>query len=96
MQRKKVNDNFSYPLELNMGAHIDPAEMHKEPSENYDYELKAILIHRGGAYGGHYHSYMQDEMKEGNWDLVMPEEFKSEPKLVEKKTFNPKEFMTKA
>jgi hypothetical protein len=32
-------------------------------------------------------------LKEGNWHLTMPEEFK-EPKLVEKVTFNPKEFMT--
>ncbi len=58
------------------------------------YELKSVIIHRGGAYGGHYHAYIKDDLKEGNWHLQMPEEFKQEPKVVEKKKFIPEEHMT--
>ena len=27
-----------------------------------DYELKSIVIHRGGAYGGHYFAYIKDDL----------------------------------
>jgi hypothetical protein len=53
-----------------------------------------VIIHRGGAYGGHYHAFIQDELKEGNWHLEMPEQFLAEPVKIEKKTFNPKDHMT--
>jgi len=33
------------------------------------YELKSIVIHRGGAYGGHYFAYIKDDLNEGNWHL---------------------------
>ena len=33
------------------------------------YELKSIVIHRGGAYGGHYFAYIKDDIGEGNWHL---------------------------
>jgi ubiquitin C-terminal hydrolase len=56
MARKKVNDKFAYPLELNLADYLD-AEAIEEP-ENTHYELKAILIHSGGAFGGHYHAYV--------------------------------------
>lgn len=49
------------------------------------YELKAVVIHRGGPYGGHYHAYIKDDFKEGVWDLQMPEQFATEPTKVEKK-----------
>jgi ubiquitin C-terminal hydrolase len=26
------------------------------------YELKAIIIHRGGPYGGHYYAYIKDDL----------------------------------
>lgn len=52
----KLNDRFEYPLELNLADHLDP-EASEDP-ENTVYELKSIIIHRGGAYGGHYHAYI--------------------------------------
>ena len=55
-ERKKVNDRFEYPLELNVADFLDPEAL--EESENTIYELKSIIIHRGGAYGGHYHAYI--------------------------------------
>ena len=43
------------------------------------YELKSIVIHRGGPYGGHYHAFIRDDLGEGNWDLEVPDKFDSEP-----------------
>lgn len=63
----KINDRFEYPVELNMADYLDP-EAFEDP-ENMVYELKSIIIHRGGAYGGHYHAYIHDELKDGEWDL---------------------------
>ena len=91
-QRVKVNDRFQYPLELDLSAHLDPESI--EIPENCVYELKSVIIHRGGAYGGHYHAYIQDELSEGSWHLEMPQEFKKEPEVVNKKVFNPKDHMT--
>lgn len=31
------------------------------------YELQGVLIHRGSAYGGHYHAYFRDLLNEGDW-----------------------------
>jgi uncharacterized UBP type Zn finger protein len=62
-----VNDRFEYPLEINLADHLD-AESFEDPS-NAIYELKSIIIHRGGPYGGHYHAYIQDELGEGDWHL---------------------------
>lgn len=92
MQRVKVNDKFEFPLELNLSGFLDPESF--ETSDTCEYELKSIIIHRGGAYGGHYHAFINDEIKEGNWHLEMPEQFLPEPVKIEKKTFNPKDHMT--
>lgn len=62
--------------------------------EMCEYELKSIIIHRGGAFGGHYHAYLKDDFNEGNWYLKMPEQFESEAKTVEKVKYDPKKFMT--
>ena len=48
------------------------------------FELKAIIIHRGGAYGGHYHAYIRDELDEGNWNVKAPEKYAAEPKPIQK------------
>ena len=56
LQRIKVNDRFEYPLELDVSPFLDPEAL--ENPENCIYELKSVIIHRGGAYGGHYHAYI--------------------------------------
>ena len=63
-------------------------------SENFTYELKSIVIHRGGAYGGHYWAYVKDDINEGQWNLEKNIEKKSEPEEVLRKKFNVKEHMT--
>ena len=60
------------------------------------YELKSIVIHRGGAYGGHYFAYIKDDLNEGNWHL---DEVK-EDAIVDKPTqkiipkYDPTQLMT--
>lgn len=90
-QRFKLNDRFEYPLELDLKEFVSP-DLPKD--ESYNYELKSIIIHRGGAFGGHYFAYIKDDLKEGVWDLELPKEFEKEPKKIEKTKFNPKDHVT--
>ena len=50
------------------------------------YELKAIMIHSGSPYGGHYWLYGKDDLNEGKWDLNLPENFAAEPSEVDEKS----------
>jgi ubiquitin C-terminal hydrolase len=78
--RKKINDRFEFPLELDLSPFLTQ-ELTAQLKEKEDaiYELKSIVIHRGGPYGGHYYAYIKDDMKQGVWDCVVPEKFNSEP-----------------
>jgi hypothetical protein len=42
------------------------------------------VIHRGGPYGGHYHAYIRDDLEDGNWDIVLPDVYQTEPEEVKK------------
>ena len=71
----KVNDRFGYPLELDMSKYLEQSEeaqAQKADADIINYELKAILIHIGGPYGGHYHAYIRDDLNEGVWNLQVP------------------------
>ena len=83
MDRKKVNDCFSFPLELDVTSF---KELPYSSPDNL-YYLKCVIIHRGGAYGGHYHAYIRDELCEGEWSVSSPEKYAAEPKK-EQKTVN--------
>jgi ubiquitin carboxyl-terminal hydrolase 40 len=76
--RKKINDKFEFPLELDMTQFC-------ESGGSLEYELKSIVVHRGGPYGGHYFAYMRDDLGQGNWDLKIPERFADEPTEKEQK-----------
>jgi ubiquitin C-terminal hydrolase len=69
-QRKKINDRFEYPLELDLTSYAD-LELNL-PNEDSQYELKSIVVHRGGPYGGHYHALIRDDVGLGVWDLELP------------------------
>ena len=74
--RMKVNDKFEYPLELDMSKYLEQteeAQAQKADADLINYELKAILIHIGGPYGGHYHAYIRDDLNEGVWNLQVPD-----------------------
>lgn len=81
--RLKVNDRFEFPLELDMSRYMSScADGQRELAlgpDNYNYDLKSIIIHQGGPYGGHYWCYVKDDLKEGEWNLQMPENFADAP-----------------
>ena len=35
--------------------------------ESLEYELFSVVIHSGGAHGGHYHAYIRDIDQLGTW-----------------------------
>lgn len=86
--RIKINDRFEYPLELDMSKYLAPtekAQAQKTEPDLVNYELKAVIIHKGGPYGGHYHAYIKDDFKEGNWNLQVPEKFEPQPVEIKSK-----------
>ena len=82
--RKKINSRFEYPLELDMSKYLDVDGENAATSQATDenqfiYELKSIVIHSGGPYGGHYKGFIRDDLGEGNWDLELPQTFAEKP-----------------
>lgn len=89
-KRKKINSRFEFPLELNMTPYIDEIKQ----GEIYDYELNALVIHRGDCYRGHYISYIRDLLKEGHWDLPKLAEYEKNPEIIEVKSDEPSDKQT--
>jgi ubiquitin carboxyl-terminal hydrolase 40 len=68
-QRIKILDKFEFPLELDLFEYLED-ESKTNANEDYaQYELYSVVIHSGSAYGGHYHTYIKDVEKLGNWSL---------------------------
>ena len=93
-ERKKVNDRFEYPLELDMSKYMSEEALKDLTKDDMAYELKSIVIHRGGAYGGHYWAYIKDDLQEGSWHLDKPAEFHDAPTEIKKKKFDVQDYMT--
>ena len=76
--RSKITDQLAFPLELDMapftrGRRADGTEIAAAPAETGEvaaplvamlYDLSAVVVHEGGAYGGHYHVYVRDVANE--------------------------------
>jgi len=68
-ERYKITTKFAFPFELNMEPYTKEAKTGaaseatpddtKPVDESLMYELFFVVIHRGGAYGGHYHSLIK-------------------------------------
>jgi ubiquitin carboxyl-terminal hydrolase 40 len=41
-----------------MADYLDDAAIENNNPDSTIYELKSVIIHRGGAHGGHYHAYI--------------------------------------
>lgn len=82
-ERIKLNDNFEFPLELDMKSYLNIEDTNKKTNIELEtnYELYALVIHRGNPYGGHYFSYIRDLTNEGSWDLENMECYESSPSL---------------
>ncbi|EGC32265.1 hypothetical protein DICPUDRAFT_95315 [Dictyostelium purpureum] len=69
--RVKLHNRFEFPQDLDMKPYIiednnsASGENEKENDGSLDYELFSVLIHSGGAFGGHYHSYIKDVLNIG-------------------------------
>ena len=46
-----------------MSKYLTAETMQNTAPEDLIYELKSVVIHRGGAYGGHYYAYVHDDLK---------------------------------
>ena len=93
-QNKKINTQFEYPLELDMSPYMTAEALQNSQPGDFVYELKSIVIHRGGAYGGHYFAYIHDDLKQGNWHLQKLDQYDEEPTEILTKTFDMKDYMT--
>ncbi|KAL4475202.1 hypothetical protein ABPG72_018859 [Tetrahymena utriculariae] len=68
LQRSKLNDRFTFGLELDASLFCDQFDdLQQDQEEQSIYELYAVLIHKGGAHGGHYHTYIRDFSQNSDW-----------------------------
>jgi ubiquitin C-terminal hydrolase len=89
LERVKITDKYEFPLEINMKPYLSQAAILENgiKDEDLEYELFALIIHRGTPYSGHYFSYIRDINHEGVWNLKELENgFRSEPLLIEEET----------
>ena len=81
-ERVKVNDRYEFPLEIDMTKYMSNCEEGRRNLADPDlvnYDLKAIILHEGGPYGGHYFCYVKDDLREGCWNLQLPDKFADAP-----------------
>lgn len=72
----------------------DEAKLANDTEDKYMFELKSIVIHRGGAFGGHYYAYIKDDLNEGNWFLEKNIEVEETPIEIKRKKYNPEDHMS--
>ncbi|XP_052772606.1 ubiquitin carboxyl-terminal hydrolase 40-like isoform X2 [Mya arenaria] len=68
LERFKETRKFTFPKIINMAPYCDQVQ----EGDNLMFELFSVVIHSGGANGGHYHVYIRDIDALGNW--VTPDE----------------------
>lgn len=66
LQRVKINSKFAFGVELDVSMFAEKPENYSTEDERI-YELCAVIIHRGDAFGGHYKAYIRDVLNEGDW-----------------------------
>ena len=94
LERKKLNDNFEFPVEINMSKYVSPELLLNATEDDLIYELKSIVIHRGGCYGGHYYAYIKDDYGVGSWHVELPEQYEDKPSEKTRKGFNQEDYLT--
>ncbi|KAK3105338.1 hypothetical protein FSP39_022933 [Pinctada imbricata] len=62
LERYKETGKYMFPMRLNMAKYCE-----KDSTEEQWYDLFSIVIHRGGAHGGHYYAYIRDVDAIGQW-----------------------------
>ncbi|EAR84417.2 ubiquitin carboxy-terminal hydrolase (macronuclear) [Tetrahymena thermophila SB210] len=76
MEKKKINDYFEFPLELNLrnwtkqklfeqeGRNLNESDIH--PDEYYNFQLSGVLVHNGTSESGHYYSFIKNK-EDSKW-----------------------------
>ncbi|XP_064614511.1 ubiquitin carboxyl-terminal hydrolase 40-like [Liolophura sinensis] len=72
MERYKETGKMTFPLTLDMSPFMEQTES----VDSELFELFSVVIHRGGAHGGHYHAYIRDIHALGNWTSPEEEEIR--------------------
>jgi hypothetical protein len=62
MQKFKINDRCSFPLQLTLDAFVDD----DSSLINSQHDLAGVIVHAGSAEGGHYYSFSKDRAS-GAW-----------------------------
>ncbi|XP_028294265.1 ubiquitin carboxyl-terminal hydrolase 40 isoform X2 [Gouania willdenowi] len=65
LERYKETGHYTFPLTINLRPFCE--QINADDSD-YSYELFSVIIHKGGCYGGHYHVYIRDIDKLGQWE----------------------------
>lgn len=65
MQKVKLNDYCEFPMKINMSPYmVDPED---KATQNNEYKLVGVVIHRGIADSGHYYSFIQERDNNNEW-----------------------------
>ncbi|KAH3767449.1 peptidase C19 family protein [Pelomyxa schiedti] len=64
-RREKINTPFQFPLVLDLAPFTKIMDDAAHTPDPLMYDLFAVLIHSGGAYGGHYHAMIRDITRKG-------------------------------
>ena len=79
LQRVKIDSKFTFGLELDVSTFSEKPDAYVSEDERV-YELCAVIIHKGDAFGGHYKAYIRDNLKEGDWKRLMTGESQADEK----------------
>jgi hypothetical protein len=55
----KINDRFEYPLILDLNQFLDGSDPDVDTTVDNKYALQSVLVHSGGASGGHYYAFIR-------------------------------------
>lgn len=59
-ENEKVNSRWEFPMNLNVYNYSLEKQKGTGRKEDYDFQLKGIVLHYGSADFGHYFSYIKE------------------------------------
>lgn len=61
----KINDQFSFPKELNLSEICK--DVSKDETQHSIFDLQSIVVHKGRYGSGHYYSYVRPDVTRNTW-----------------------------
>merc|ERR1712228_428662 len=96
LQRIKLTKKIPFPQRfdaseyLNCDGNVDKKKNDEQSENALEYELYSMMIHTGGASGGHYFAYIKD-FESGKWLQFNDSNVKTIPAEQIEEWFNPKQ-----